>query len=216
MLTIILFIIIIYIIYIFSAEDFDIMNPYYKNKLPLSYVENNYTQIDNDYTIGNINNLINNNYVKNDNSIDIFKNRIILEDKPSLCSSNKTFSFIGTVVPESRTTTHLGVDNLKKNIDKDSSKICTLVSIINTDNGQYEYKYEKYYNEECDINKFELNDNNQLFFSDINDNIGSCRHFFYECNNFTTPEECKKFNTSSRKFLTWSPKTCYDKITFDN
>ena len=127
-----------------------------------------------------------NDYVKNDNNIDIFKNRIILDD------------------------------NLKKNINNTSSKICTLVSIINTNNGQYNYKYQKYYNEDCDINKFELNDNNQLFFSDINDNIGSCRHFFHECTNFTTSEECKKFNTSSKKFLTWSPKTCYDKITFDN
>jgi hypothetical protein len=180
MLIIILFIIFVFVYY-FSLEDFDIMNPYYNKVLPLSYIETIYPQVDVSYILGTV---PDDNYIKNDNSIDIFKNRILLKD------------------------------NFGRDIKKESKQqTCTLVSIINND-GEYNYKYQKYYNENCDINKFELNDNNQLFLSDISGNIGSCRHFFYECSNFITLEECKKFNTSSRKFLTWSPKTCYDKIIF--
>jgi hypothetical protein len=179
-------------------EDFDILNPYFNDisknsgsgyasipqqiKLPLSYIEKKYVQIDTDYTLGNINSSKVAN-ITNDNNIDVFENRIELKD------------------------------NLKKNIDETifplpKSKVCTLVSIINTNNGEYEYKYQKYYDNDCDINKFELNDNNQLFFSDISGNIGSCRHYYQECINFTTPENCPA------KILYWSPKTCYDKISF--
>jgi hypothetical protein len=177
MLIIILFIIFVFVSY-FSLEDFDIMN----KVLPLSYIETIYPQVDVSYMLGAV---PNDNYIKNDDSIDIFKNRILLKD-------------------------NFGRD-IKEEIKQQT---CTLVSVINN-NGQYNYKYQKYYNENCDINKFELNDNNQLFLSDISGNIGSCRHFSHECNNFTTQEECQKFNTSSRKFLTWSPKTCYDKIIFE-
>jgi hypothetical protein len=95
------------------------------------------------------------------------------------------------------------------------------------DNTQNQYKYTKYANDDCDLNNFNLNENNQLFFDGVNDwsnsycsadtnNLGSCQHYDMECIDFVSEQKCQEYNNKmppdpqKRKITyNWNPKTCY-------
>ena len=109
------------------------------------------------------------------------------------------------------------LDNLSNysNINE-SNKCCEIKKIILTNNNfDYDYKV----NDDC---RRDYNSNfRHIFENEIIDNkpftldkcsnknnlIGSCRKIGFECVDFVTPEDCKKYN------MTWSNKTCHDKIT---
>lgn len=79
--------------------------------------------------------------------------------------------------------------------------------------GGFTYTYKKMQNENCNLDKFRLDNNKQLFISGHNNwsnefcskknsNLGSCRYVNKECIDFVTPDFCKKYN------MKWSPNTC--------
>ena len=109
------------------------------------------------------------------------------------------------------------LENLNKysNINE-STECCEIKKIVLTNNN-FGYNYNL--NENCSRN---FNSNSRhIFKNEIIDNkpftldkcskknnlIGSCRRIGFECVDFVTPEDCKKYN------MTWSDKTCHDKIT---
>jgi hypothetical protein len=109
------------------------------------------------------------------------------------------------------------LENLSKysNINE-STECCEIKKVVLTNNN-FGYNYNL--NENCSRN-FNSNHRN-IFKNEIIDNkpftldkcsnksnlIGSCRKIGFECVDFTTPEDCKKYQ------MTWSNKTCHDKIT---
>jgi hypothetical protein len=85
--------------------------------------------------------------------------------------------------------------------------------------GSFKYIYSKMSNEMCDINKYESDNNQQLFIDSYNgwlnekcdsqtNNIGSCRNINKECIDFVQQDFCKKYN------MTWSEKSCHDPLDY--
>ena len=92
--------------------------------------------------------------------------------------------------------------------------------------GNFKYKYKKMANEECDLKKYRLDNNKQLFIDGYNgwtndrceDNLakekdktfslGSCRNINKECIDFVDKEYCDKYH------MTWSIKTCRDPLEY--
>ena len=74
-------------------------------------------------------------------------------------------------------------------------------------------------NEMCDINKYESDNNQQLFIDSYNgwlnekcdsqtNNIGSCRNINKECIDFVDKNYCDKYK------MVWSAKTCNDSLDY--
>lgn len=98
----------------------------------------------------------------------------------------------------------------------DSNKCCKISKIINKnakmyDNNSFKYKFEITNN--CDpiynnnyriIKENDIIDNNIFKIDDCNANLklGSCRKIGFECLDFMTENECKKYN------MVWSDKLC--------
>jgi hypothetical protein len=86
-------------------------------------------------------------------------------------------------------------------------------------NGSFTYTYKKMNNENCNLDKFRLDNNKQLFISGhnnwSNENcsktksiLGSCRFVNKECIDFVTPDFCKKLN------MKWSSNTCQTPLDY--
>lgn len=85
--------------------------------------------------------------------------------------------------------------------------------------GGFRYIYKKMLNENCNLDKFRLDNNKQLFIDGHNgwsnencskekSKIGSCRFVNKECIDFVTPEFCEKYK------MKWSPNTCQTPIDY--
>jgi hypothetical protein len=159
----------------------------------------------NNIKIGNYDN--NNIYFPSDKHTNsIYKNRINLIP---ITINNKNFD------------NQLNNDNLKSN------KCCLVKKELDNDN--FKYTYTKYYDNECNINNYVLNHNNQLLFDGINNwnndeckndtkKLGSCKHFNFECIDFIDEETCNNYNNKiptdplNRNIgLIWSNKPCYNR-----
>ena len=111
------------------------------------------------------------------------------------------------------------LDNLSNysNINE-SNKCCEIKKIILTNNNfDYDYKV----NDDC---RRDYNSNfRHIFENEIIDNkpftldkcsnknnlVGSCRRIGFECMDFVTPEDCKKYK------MKWSDKTCHNQLKVD-
>ena len=105
-----------------------------------------------------------------------------------------------------------------------------MVKKLLNDNGNFEYSFSEYKDLDCDLNNFELDQNNQLFFDGINDwsnkfcssdnsNLGSCKHFDFECIDFVSKDKCNEYNNRmppdplNRKItFEWQKTPCYQKM----
>jgi hypothetical protein len=100
----------------------------------------------------------------------------------------------------------------------ESNKCCEIKKIVLTNN-KFAYNYKV--NEDCrrdynsnfrNIFENEIIDNKPFTLdkcSNENNLVGSCRRIGFECVDFVTPEDCKKYK------MTWSDKTCHDKLQVD-
>lgn len=133
------------------------------------------------------------------------------------------FSFIPVTINDDKLSNDN--NNIVTNYDEIKSNKCCLVK-KKFDDGQFSYEYKKYLNNECDLNNFELDQNNQLFFDGINgwtndmcsnekSNLGSCKHYDFECIDFISEKQCNTYNANmppdpqNRKIsFKWNKKTC--------
>jgi hypothetical protein len=108
-----------------------------------------------------------------------------------------------------------------------SSKCCLVKKVF--DGNDFKYIYNKYYNDDCNIDNFELDHNNQLLFEGYNgwsneycsndsNILGSCQHYDFECIDFVSKETCENYNKNipadrlNRKVVySWLPVPCYNK-----
>jgi len=147
----------------------------------------------------------------NQSNVDIFDNRINLKNIASYKYNNI------------ETTNKLESNN------------CCLIK-KKFDSGNFSYNYLPLKNEQCNIDLYELDNNNKLLFDGVNNwsnkncnnnntILGSCKKANMECIDFVTEEECNKFSNNIKanyflkfnitnqptKFFTkakWSMKTC--------
>jgi len=152
-----------------------------------------------------------NNFNSNINTTSIYENR---------------FNFIPTTINDTSLSTDINLTT--NNYDQIKSNKCCLVKKI-LDNDNFKYEYTKYENENCDLNNFELDQNNQLLFDGVNgwsndscssetSKLGSCIHYDFECIDFTSKDKCDEYNNKmppdpqQRKITySWSKKPCYNK-----
>ncbi len=132
-------------------------------------------------------------------------------------------------------------DNIQDQSHFIKSDKCCLVSKKYDQDG-FSYTYKPLYNNDCNINLYELDQNNKLLFdgqdlwdnkfceNNLNDNIlGSCRRHNWECFDFITKEKCAnlakndrgngflKFNKNPNVInLKWNKGTCQDHIDNNN
>ena len=96
-----------------------------------------------------------------------------------------------------------------------------LPDLSNQFGGSFKYKYLKLSNEQCDLKKYRLDNNKQLFIDGYNEwsnnrcdddekknKIGSCRNVNKECIDFVDKEYCDKYH------MIWSTKTCRDPFEY--
>lgn len=147
-------------------------------------------------------------------------------------SSNTTsiyenrFGFIPTTINDNK---KLSTDNnhFAKNYDMIKSNKCCLVKKILDNNDGFKYTYTPYMDDDCDLNNFEIDQNNQLLFdgqngwSNLNcstdkSKLGSCQHYDFECIDFTTKDKCYEYNNrmppdpQNRKItFSWNQKPCF-------
>jgi len=117
---------------------------------------------------------------------------------------------------------------INKNFNNQKNKKCCLVK-KELDDDNFKYTYTKYYDDDCNIDNFILNHNNQLLFDGLNNwnndeckndskILGSCKHFNFECIDFIDEDTCNNYNNKipsdplNRKInLSWSNKPCYNR-----
>lgn len=147
-------------------------------------------------------------------------------------SSNTTsiyenrFGFIPTTINDNKT---LNNDNnhFVKNYDELISNKCCLVKKILDNNDGFKYTYTKYADNDCGLNNFELDQNNQLLFDEQNGwsnsncstettNLGSCQHYNFECIDFVSKKKCDEYNNrmppdpQKRKItFNWNKNPCF-------
>jgi len=197
MKTIIIFILLIFIFLLSTKENFNHFNP-----VTLT-TPKSFNNLDSFFRINNFNSTI--------NTTSIFENR---------------FNFIPTTINDAKlaSDTNLATNNY----DEIKSNKCCLVKKM-LDGNNFKYEYTKYENEMCDLNNFELDQNNQLLFDGINgwsnnscsaetSKLGSCKHYDFECIDFTSKDKCNEYNSrmppdpQHRKITyNWSSKPCYNK-----
>lgn len=95
-------------------------------------------------------------------------------------------------------------------------KCCLVKKVFNEKKDKFEYTYKPM--KECNIHDQKNNHNEALFIDGVNgwkhdmcrkpndivdkDYLGSCKRINFECKDFVTKSDCKKFN------MEWSDKTC--------
>lgn len=108
-----------------------------------------------------------------------------------------------------------------------SNKCCLVKKVLNGES--FNYEYTPYQDNECDLNNFELDHNNQLLFdgesgwthdkcSNDKTDLGSCQHYDFECIDFVSKNKCDDYNKrmppdpQHRKITyNWYNKACYSK-----
>lgn len=113
--------------------------------------------------------------------------------------------------------------------DRLSSSKCCLVKKVLDNNDGFKYMHTKYQDDECNIDNFELDQNNQLLFEGYNgwsndycsndtSNLGSCQHYNFECIDFVSKDTCDAYNNRmpvdrlNRKLsYNWHPVPCYNR-----
>ena len=133
------------------------------------------------------------------------------------------FNFIPSTMNDDK---KLNKDN---NYDELRSNSCCLVKKILDNNDGFAYTYTPYSNNDCDLDNFELDQNNQLLFDGQNGwsnsycskdttNLGSCQHYDFECIDFVSNDKCNEYNNrmppdpQNRKLtFNWNKKPCYNK-----
>lgn len=217
----IIILILIIIWYLFSYECFSYFNLNFDINDPISY--NNIK--DQYYNIPNINysqNFIDDGFNKdnnNDNNINIFDNRIKLN-----------------------TTAKYSYDKPKISNLMLSNKCCLIKKEFIE--GKFSYNFNVLNDDACNLDLYELDQNNVLLFDGINgwsnnycvksNNIlGSCRRSNMECIDFVTKGDCDNINQLSntnfnlnfdkknqndtlRLKTVWSNKTCQDRVKQEN
>jgi hypothetical protein len=174
------------------------------------------------FTINNIENFSYfNPYQFNDSPLSLNKNKNELYkiNYPINNNNNKTPSIF-----DNRFNLMPITSNLKQHINDDK---CCLIKKVLKNNNIYEYTYKTYYQEDCNIDNFELDQNNQLFIDGKNNwsnnlcsndksKLGSCKHYDFECVDFIPEDLCNKYNDKmppdphNRKIkFNWSKKPCY-------
>jgi hypothetical protein len=172
------------------------------------------------FTINNIENFnYFNPYQFNENPLSITKNELYKITFPLNNNNNKIPSIF-----DNRLNLIPVTSNLEQPINNNK---CCLIKKVLKNNDIYEYNYKTYYQEDCDINKFELDQNNQLFIDGENNwsndlcsshlsKLGSCKHHNFECVDFIPEDLCNKYNdmiptdSHNRKIkFNWSKKPCY-------
>lgn len=159
-------------------------------------------------------------------NIDRYLRILFPSDKYTSSIYENRFNFIPSTIND---------DKLNKDIslvtsdydDLKSNKCCLVKKEL--DNNNFKYTYTKYNDNECDIDNFVLDQNNQLLFDGVdnwnndqckNDNntLGSCQHYNFECIDFVDKETCNNYNDKmppdplNRKItFTWSKKPCYNR-----
>jgi len=198
-LLVILFFFIKSIKYNLLTESFAYFNLNYETKLPLAF-NTEFTKFD------KINMDISNNQIKftpsitNDANVYIFLNRMLFKNVSNYFNNPDINKDINTSYIK-------------------SNRCCLIKKKL--DNGKFTYDYTPLKNEECDINLYELDQNNELLFDGINNwsneycsnNIdsqilGSCRRINFECKDFIIKENCQKYPNKMK----WNKKTCNDRI----
>ena len=85
--------------------------------------------------------------------------------------------------------------------------------------GDFKYKYQKLYDNSCNINLYDQDSNQQLFIDGENDwdnklctdqniKVGSCRRNNKECVDFLQKKDCDKY------YMNWYNKSCQDEPPF--
>lgn len=151
-----------------------------------------------------INNEMNISYPSNKHTTSIYENR---------------FKFIPVTINK----------NILFNYNDLKSDKCCLVKKELDNNNNYKYIYTKYNDNECNIDNFTLDQNNQLLFDGINNwnnneckdeskILGSCQHYNFECIDFVDEKTCNNYNEKmpddplNRKIhFTWYNKPCYNR-----
>jgi hypothetical protein len=229
---IIYILIIILILFFFNIEAFDYTKYNYNPFYEFLQGNNNFNPYDNNTNNNNYYNLIN--YHTNNTNSDsdirgttvIFDNRI--KNVVSIESNNEI--------------NNNEINNNKQN-NINQKKCCLVSKVLNRDNnniGQFKYNFIKLENEQCNLDLYNLDNNNQLLFDgennwtnnncindNITQNIGSCRRNNFECVDFIDKNICENMINKNNKLETgiqnqimeWSLLTCYDpvykKVTLD-
>jgi hypothetical protein len=185
------------------------------------YIINNYEYFDNTFNPNSPQAIINN--------IDNYQ-RISLPD--TTINTNSIYQNRVNLIPTTINDSTLSNNNSLINFNytqlnqEKNSKCCLIKKVL--DNNNFKYIYEEYKDDECDINNFNLDQNNQLFIDGINnwsndlcktnDKIGSCVHYNFECIDFVDEKTCTLYNDKigvdikNRKIqVKWNPKPCYNK-----
>jgi hypothetical protein len=136
------------------------------------------------------------------------------------------FNFIPITINEKKLNDD--ISNFNKNYQElKSNKCCLVKKILNKD--EFKYTYKEYFNSDCDLNNFELDQNNQLLFDGQNgwsnsqcsnntSKLGSCQHYNFECIDFVSKNKCDEYNNrippdpQKRKItFNWNQKPCYNR-----
>ena len=160
--------------------------------------------------------------------IDRFVRIFFPSDKNTSSIYKNRFDFIPVTINYMSEKLNNDISLNTSNYDDLKSDKCCLVK-KELDGNNFKYIYKKYNNMDCDIDNFELDQNNQLLFDGINnwDNneckndtnkLGSCQHYDFECIDFVDKETCDTYNERmpkdplNRKIgFTWSNKPCYNR-----
>jgi|UniRef100_A0A6C0EDQ9 hypothetical protein len=153
------------------------------------------------------------NNINYDNSI--FKN-IINDD----FDSNKIKNYLNL----NNNIDYINLENIQSSVHGTENSCCLVNKkyIKNNDSlyqGKFEYEYDVLNNNECNLENYRLDSNRQLFFDNINNwsnsnckknnnYLGSCRNTNKECIDFVDKNFCDHYK------MTWSNKTCHDKLDF--
>jgi hypothetical protein len=172
-------------------------------------------------------NTVDENTPKNNSEIDRFFRILLPSDKYTSSIYENRFNFIPATINDNK--------NLNKDIslstnfydDIKSNKCCLVKKELAGNN--FIYKYKKYNDLECDLDNFQIDQNNQLLFDGINNwkneeckddtnKLGSCQHYDFECIDFVDKQTCDSYNSRmppdplNRKITyNWSSKPCYNK-----
>jgi len=187
------------LILFFNIENFSYFNTV-TSSTPKSFIKNK------DYYTINFSNNAN-----TDTTTSIYENR---------------FNLIPTTINDNTLDKNNGQYN-NSYIELRSNKCCLVKK--NLVNDSFKYAYTVYNNEDCNLNNFELDQNNQLLFDGVNnwsndncsiDNskLGSCQHYDFECVDFVTQDTCNTFNNNmptdpqnKKNKFTWKSTPCFSR-----
>ena len=160
----------------------------------------------------NISNYYKVNYPNTVNTKSIFENRISLIP---VTINNTTINNSTNVISQDNTEIR-------------TNKCCLVKKKIDADG--FKYEYHEYKDLDCDINNFELDQNNQLLFDGQDNwsnnncnikksNLGACKHNNSECFDFVSKDSCDKYNLlisqntqPLKPKFTWNKAPCYTPI----